>query len=647
MNHFLTIVFFIFSFTVSFSQKDSTTIKKPLNKFTKQVDVVENPKAKHEQYKIYSIEKDTTYIDTSLTIKSDYNYNYLRKDIFGLMPFANEGQAYLSLVSKSNITSAFPEFGFTSKHYSYIEKEAVNYYSVATPLTELYFKTVMEQGQSVDALVTLNTSERFNLSIAYRGLRSLGKYQNQLSSIGNFRFTSSYFTKKNRYNLNFHFTGQDILNGENGGIIEINDFENGNEDFSNRARFSVYLNDAKSFMKGKRIFIDHHLRINKNDAENNILLSHQFIFENKFYEFNQKTLSTTINNDTFNRFGESFVSSNLNDQVSYNQLYNKIGVTYQNKTLGTFQFFVEDFNYNYNYDKVVIINDNITPNRIHNRLNSFGATYQYIKNNWRGKATISKAISKETFSTIDVIASYKLNEKNNFTAQYQNISKVPNHNFILHQSSYLNYNWKNNFENEKTNNLIVSANTQYINLSAQATIYNDYLYFSDDSNDQNIQLITPKQYSKAINYFSIKASKEIKYKKFALDNTLLYQKISQENNILNLPQLVARNTLYYSNHFFKKAMFTQIGLTANYFSKHYANDFNPILNESFIQTNKEIGNFPMVDFFVNARIRQTRVFLKAEHLNTIFTKENNHLTAPNYPFHDFMIRFGLVWNFFQ
>ena len=55
------------------------------------------PKAKHEQYKIYTLERDTTYVDTSLTIQSEYKYNYLRKDIFGLQQFANEGQTYNKL----------------------------------------------------------------------------------------------------------------------------------------------------------------------------------------------------------------------------------------------------------------------------------------------------------------------------------------------------------------------------------------------------------------------------------------------------------------------------------------------------------------------------------------------------------------------
>lgn len=639
---FYSFIFAVFLIINSFAQdkpiKSNDTDGESLSK--------ETPKAAHNQYKIFTLERDTVYIDTSLTIKSEYKYNYLRKDNFGLQQFTNEGQTYNTLFFGLNEFSALPEFGFTGKQFPYLQVKDINYYSVATPISELYFKTVMEQGQSVDALITVNTSEQFNFSVAYRGLRSLGKYINQLSSIGNFRFTTSYTSKNNRYSINSHFTGQDMLNGENGGITSIEDFESDDKDFKNRARLQVYLTDAKSFLKGKRLFFDHNFRINPKQSSNNLIINHQFKLENKFYEFNQKTVSTTVDNVTFQRFGTSYVSSDINDQTRYQRMYNKLGAIYQNTTLGEFQFFVEDFKYVYKYNKILILEDQTIPNQLSERLNAFGGQYSYQKNNWKGKFIYSKAISKQTFSTIEANLKYKLNDKNDFVFQYQNISSVPNHNYILHQSSYIDYNWKNNFENQKINKIQVDANTQWVNLSAQFSVLNDYLYFSNDATDNKFQLISPKQYNKSINYISLKASKEITYKKFGLDNTILYQNVSQEDDILNVPQITARNTFYYTNYFFKKALYLQTGITANYFTKYYANDYNPVLGEFFVQNQTEIGNFPMLDFFVNARIRQARIFLKAEHFNSGMTG-NKFYSAPNTPYRDFMIRFGLVWTFFQ
>ena len=206
----------------------------------------ERPKARIDQYKIYTIERDTVIVDTSLTIQSEYKYNYLRKDLFGLMPFPNEGQSYTRLKYALKKHNILPSSGHEAKRFNFMTAEDISYYSVATPFTDLYFKTVMEQGQNLDAFITMNTAPQFNFSVAYKGLRSLGKYINQLSSTGNFRFTSSYASLDKRYVANAHFVAQDIKNGENGGLTSDTDFESEDPAFNSRPRLEVYLKDAES-----------------------------------------------------------------------------------------------------------------------------------------------------------------------------------------------------------------------------------------------------------------------------------------------------------------------------------------------------------------------------------------------------------------
>jgi len=638
MRNILFCFFLIFPL-FAFSQDIGSELGEKIGKESKA------KKAKFDQYRIVTLQRDTTFVDTTLTIKKEYEYNYLRKDIFGLLPFANEGQTYTVLDFGIKNFSAFPEIGFSGKQFNYLGVNDINYYSVATPLTELYFKTVMEQGQNLDALVTLNTSERFNFSIAYKGLRSLGKYINQLSSTGNFRFTTSYNTLNKRYFLNFHYTGQDFLNGENGGITTVSNFEDGGSAFKNRARLEVYLNDAKTFMKGKRIFFNHNFRINSTKGDNNIYLSHQFNYENKFFEYNQATVLSTVGETTVKRFGESYVTSNINDHTQYNRMYNKVGAIYENALLGKFQFFTEDFRYNYYYNKILILETGVVPSSIHDEITTVGGQYEYRKNKWNGTFLYSNSVSNQSLSNFDAKLVYKLNDKNEFLFQYQNINKLPDHIYNLHQSSYVSYNWYNDFNNEKINNIEATAKTQWVTASMQISSLKDHLFFSND-NAAEQQLISPKQYSKTINYLSVKVSREFKFRNFALNNTFLFQQVDQEGDILNVPKIVTRNTLYYTNYFFKRALFLQTGVTFNYFTRYYANDYNPVIAEAFVQNKKEIGDFPMLDFFINARIRQTRIFLKAEHFNSGFSG-NKFYNAPNYPYRDFIIRFGLVWNFFQ
>ena len=147
---------------------------------------IKNNDAKISDYKIISIENDTTIVDTSLTINKDYKFNYLRKDYFDLLPFSNIGQTYNTLSYDFNDESLMPSFGARALHFNYKEISDVNYYYVATPFTELMFKTAFEQGQLLESLFTVNTSKQFNFSIGYKGLRSLGKYQHILTSTGNF-----------------------------------------------------------------------------------------------------------------------------------------------------------------------------------------------------------------------------------------------------------------------------------------------------------------------------------------------------------------------------------------------------------------------------------------------------------------------------
>ncbi|MFM2213606.1 MAG: hypothetical protein RL427_869 [Bacteroidota bacterium] len=604
-------------------------------------------KGTFDQYRSITLQRDTTYIDTSLTIKKEYAYNYLRKDIFGLLPFANEGQTYTVLDYGIKSYSPFPSIGFSGKQFNYMGVNDIKYYSVATPVTELYFKTVMEQGQSIDAFVTLNTSERFNMSVAFKGLRSLGKYINQLSSTGNFRFTSSYNTKGMRYRMNLHFTGQDFLNGENGGITTIENFESEDPAYQNRARLEVFLKDAKSFMKGKRFFVDQHFRINPTAGNNNLYLAHQFNYENRFFEYKQPTVASAVGTETVYRFGTSYVLSNVDDQTRYNRMYNKVGALYENALLGKFQFFMEDFRYNYYYNKILILNAGVVPSSLNDKIQTVGGQYEYRKNKWNGTFLYSNSTSNQSLSNFDAQVKYTLNDKNSFVLQYQMMNKIPDHLYNLYQSNFVAYNWHNTFKNEKIKNIEATAATQWFDASLQITSLDDHLYFSNDAAaDSKQQLISPKQYEKTINYLSVKVGREFKWWKLALDNTILYQEVDQKDAVLNVPKIVTRNSLYFTNYFFKKALYLQTGFTVNYFTKFYVNDYNPVLAESFVQSDKKVGAFPMVDFFVNARIRQTRIFLKAEHFNSKMSG-NTFYTAPNYPYRDFMIRFGLVWNFFQ
>jgi hypothetical protein len=115
---------------------------------------------------------------------------------------------------------------------------------------------------------------------------------------------------------------------------------------------------------------------------------------------------------------------------------------------------------------------------------------------------------------------------------------------------------------------------------------------------------------------------------------------------LNVPSFITRNSFYYQDHWFKKALYLQTGFTARYFHGYEMNAYDPVLAEFYVQNEQEYDGLRSVDFFFNGKIRQARIFFKLERLDALLLG-NNNFAAPTYPTRDFVVRFGLVWNFFM
>lgn len=605
-----------------------------------------------DQYKIINIQLDTIAVDTALSIKKHYKFNYLRKDHFGLLPFANEGQTYAVLNYNINKPSLLPNFGFSAKHAAYLEIDDIHYYAAPTPYTELYYRSVMKQGQNLDAFVTLNTSPNLNFFVGYKGLRSLGKYINQLSSTGNFKMGASYQSPNKRYLIRTHFTAQDILNQENGGIRDMDLFASSEPPYDKRERLDVYFRDVETLLKGKRMYLNHQYQLNK-ALRNGLLLTHEFAYEDKRFNFAQKNIY--VQNDSLLRFGAAY-QDQIDNKTRYYQISNKVGAAFDSDQLGRFEFFTDFLKYDYYYNSLAVSSglgqQQVIPSQITQDIALVGGKYMYRKDRLRVNLLLNSSLGSDKTSAMQGEASYRIADDMQVNFGYQKLNRLADLNYQLYQSDYVYYNWMNDFNNEKHHIFDAAFNSRWGNLQANYTIINDKLYFSNDRPLLNpygtpLQLVTtPKQFDGTIRFMSLQLDKEFRLGKFALDNTVLYQKAEQSENILNVPQFVTRNTLYYTDAFFEKALHFQTGITLNYFSKFYGNGYNPLIGDFYVQDQMKIGGYPVFDFFINMKVRTAQIYLTFEHFNSSMTGYNFY-TAPHYPYRDFTFRVGLIWNFFS
>ena len=636
----------LISSEVGENKRPSSIRDSVMSKFSaKSTKLNKNPDAKIEDYLIITHDHDTIVVDTSLTIQKYYKLNFLRRDDFDLIPFSNTGSAYNVLGFRSKETQ-FSEIGAKNKSIAYDNVDDVLYYDLPTPFTELMYRSVFEQGQVLDAVYSVNTSRQFNFTISRKGLRSLGNYQNFITSGSNFKLASNYWSKNKKYYLRLHYANQKLFGEQNGGIADsdIDNFENGVSQYIDRGVFDPNFENAHNELLGKRFYLDQVYKFHENDSINKdkFEIYNSILQEEKQYKFQQSSI------DDF--FGEGYSNQEINDKIFLNRFKVDLGLNFKSDRMGGISAGLSliDDKYslqNFEIEDFVDNNQSIKSTTIY-----FLADYsKKIKQAKFSFSSNNYIFGDSKSNSVKTNIRFDIKNQNSVNLELSVLNSTPDYNHRLYSSNYINYNWNNEFQNIKSKAISLNVRlNKFINLDIDYINIENHIQFEQlettSINDFGSS-IRPIQYNGIIDLLKIKLNRSISIGKFSFDSSLLFQK-SISNDIINVPKIITRNTIYFSSDLFKKALFLQTGFGVKYFSKYYMNGYDPLLSELYIQREKEIGDFPLIDFFINAKIQQTRLYFKFEHLNSSLTGYNFY-SAPNYPFRDFTFRFGLVWNFFM
>lgn len=618
-----------------------------------------------ENYQIITHRRDTTHLDTTLTIQKEYAYNFLRRDDFELMPMANMGQVYTHLGAPIALRKYRPEIGAKARHFGYKELEDVRYYNVATPLTEMMFKTSFKEGQFLDFLVTANTGRRTNFSLSHLGFRSMGKYVYDEVKAGNFVATFNYQTKNGAYSMRTHYAAQDITGEEHGGLpFKERQFQSANPRFFDRSRIDLYFTNAYSVVRGKRVFLDQNYRLTRSRSKDSLakprksslVLGHSIAYETRSFQFLQAAANSY--------FGEAF-SNSVRDKSHLKTLDQEFSATFSNPLLGTLKAKANLYDYRYYFNSLLLTPEQTIASALTGQELSVGGDYQKSMGGFSLDAQLDYTLVGDLSShKAYAAAAYRIRKKHRLQIGVESQLRMPDFNFLLHQSEYENFNWQHSsdFQMEDLKRAFLRLDSDvWGHLDASYSLLGNYTYFAgqqpiipiaqrpDDYVFEQVldnAYVKPLQEASEIGLLKVKYNHEIRWGRFALNNTVMYQQVSQENQALMLPEITTRNTLYFSKNIFRGAMFFQTGLTFKYFTAFNMPGYSPVLGEFYTQNSTLLGGYPLVDFFMNGKVKQTRIYLKAEHFNAPITGYDYYV-APGYPFRDFVIRFGLVWNFFK
>lgn len=130
------------------------------------------------------------------------------------------------------------------------------------------------------------------------------------------------------------------------------------------------------------------------------------------------------------------------------------------------------------------------------------------------------------------------------------------------------------------------------------------------------------------------------------ENRLTYQKSSQ-SELLAVPDFNYYTNIYL-NFTIARVLRIHFGADMRYFTSYYAPEYCPQIGQYAVQQNTalrtKVGNYPLVNVYVNLKLKQCRFFVMVSHVNAK-SGNRNYFFTPHHPLNESVLRFGLSWDF--
>ena len=85
----------------------------------------------------------------------------------------------------------------------------------------------------------------------------------------------------------------------------------------------------------------------------------------------------------------------------------------------------------------------------------------------------------------------------------------------------------------------------------------------------------------------------------------------------------------------------------SYNSNYFGNAYAPAIGQFYVQNEQKLTFYPVVDVFLNVKIKKARIFVKMEHLNQGIFRQKGYYVSPNYAMPERLFRLGFSWAFYN
>lgn len=527
------------------------------------------------------------------------------------------------------------EFGFHFRHgrESFWNRLAQRRLLVSERMfTNVQYSNGVNRENYLNANFTRGFGQLINLGFSFTRINTEGFYQRQQNTITDMSVFGTVKSKDSRYRAVVRFDYSNLLAEENGGIANDSVFEQNLT--SGRTFISVNLPQSSSHWKGFDVGLDQRFYLMKLDSTSNRkrmrpALSHSFaasrhsmVYENlpntssMFYEnifqdtsltYDSTNLLGITNTLSFELIGGDSSKFKVIERLSAGAAH-----TYHRVSYGS--AFAENI---HNVSVLGTVSGNLFEGMKWNaqaQFMVFGYNILDLKVDGGFRYSIDR-------SSLDAFVDYNLFRPDYITNNYQS-----NH-----------FEWNNDWQQTqhlKTGLVYNQSRVRFRGSFTYHVIDNLVLYGTDR---------LPYQ-SNSVNQIMVLRLQEhfrMRWVHLVLDGAVQWKLTGDD---IRVPIALGRGMLYYQNDLFKKRLRLQVGVQASYSMSYLANAYNPALSDFHLQNDKQVGNYPFIDVFLNLRVKKLRAFVKFTHINAGWLGYN-YYHVPNHPANDFAWHFGINWAF--
>jgi len=532
------------------------------------------------------------------------------------------------------------------------------YYNVRKPFSLLEYITTgqskLKREQMVRAMHTQNVNPYLNFGMDILLSSSAGHYINQEAKRSAFKMFGSYI--KGDYSAHGSFASNSFTISENGGLVDDTLFQHTLQD---PLTYDVHMTEASSLTRNLGAQVTQRYRFgSKTEVEDTTSATGI----RKLRERTAKT-GSFIHTIEYNRSRRRYedVTSGIMPSF-YNHFYvdslSSYDSTTQRSLKNTLQIMLDenpnrknDFGarafithemvkYGYSIPSETSVSDYSSDQ--YNNISVGAAVGHTVGEGWtwlfNGRLFLLGYRAGD-FRVTGQIDRYIHAKKGRSRLGIAGLIRLEEPNYFLQHYASNHFTWENDFK--KTKEIIASATIENeplrLKLKGEISTLTDYIYIGTDT--------IPHQHRGVISILSIDLYKHFQASIFNSIHRISYQ-LPTNNDIIRIPMLSYFTSNFIGFTVVKDALTAEIGFDLYFYTKYKGFSFMPSYCMFYHQDVREIGNYPYLDVFINAKLKRTRFFLKFDHLNDGWLNKN-YFHVLHYPMPGRAFKFGLSWSFYD